>query len=703
MKKPLTTLLRFIQNNISSTALMEHPIIRLPGIINRTLSLLILLPGLMISCTEQEVIETDVCIYGATSAGIIAACSSFLLGKDVVLADPACHLGGLSSGGLGQTDIGNKFAVTGLSRKFYRDAGQHYGELEAWTFEPHVADSIFRKYLAKAGIQPLLIHRLIKVTKHGRKILKIHLAGGSPGKGQEKNTRVIIRAKVFIDCTYEGDLMAMSGVSYTVGREANTRYDETWNGVHLSVYHQFPDGIDPYLVSGDSSSGLLWGISRELLEPEGTGDRKVQAYNYRVCLTDSVENMIPITRPVNYDSSRYELLLRLIGQSGIRDLYHYFIWSPMPNRKTDINNHGAFSTDYIGMNWDYPDAGSAERARIINEHRDYTLGLFYFLGNDLRVPEEIRSEMNKWGLPADEYTGSGHFSPQLYIREARRMTGEYMMTEHNCTGSATVDDGIGLAAYTMDSHNCQRIVVNGMVKNEGDVQIGGFPPYPVSYRSLVPKRDECTNLLVPVCLSASHIAFGSIRMEPVFMVLAQSSAIAASLAIDQDIDLQDVDAAAIRLLNETDPYLDGTPPDILIDNRDTTRVTVEGNWITRPQGWVDKSYFLDFLINTESASPRRKAGFSFTVPETGRYALYYYCPDLSGYDQGDGIADRLPCLLTHSSGYEKFQVSISRYPAKWSPCGIYPFDTGATYSLTVDAGNLPGTVAADAILLIKTN
>src|SRR4030042_954564 len=213
----------FIQSYAGGTALNAHPIIQLPGIINRTLSLLILFPVLMISCTEQQVIETDVCIYGATSAGVITACSSFLLGKDVVLADPAGHVGGLSSGGLGQTDIGNKFAVTGLSRQFYRDLGKHYGELEAWTFEPHVADSIFRRYLDKAGIKPLLNHRLVRVTKHGRRILKIHLAGGSPGQDQKTNTRVTIRAKVFIDCTYEGALMAMSDVSYTVGREANAQ------------------------------------------------------------------------------------------------------------------------------------------------------------------------------------------------------------------------------------------------------------------------------------------------------------------------------------------------------------------------------------------------------------------------------------------------------------------------------------------------
>jgi hypothetical protein len=362
--------------------------------------------------------------------------------------------------------------------------------------------------------------------------------------------------------------MAQTGVSYAVGREANALYGETNNGAWLSIHHQFPDGIDPYKIPGDPSSGLLWGITNDTLAPQGSGDKKVQAYNFRICLTNNLANLIPITRPANYDSIRYELLLRLMKNTGKTTLSDYFRWNIMPGQKTDINNQNGFSTDMIGMNWNYPDASYAEREKIIADHVDYTKGLLYFVGHDLRVPEELRRQMQLWGYPKDEFTKTCHFTPQLYIREARRMIGEYVMTEHNCIGKEIVSDPVGMAAYTMDSHNVQRIVVNGMVKNEGDVEIGGFPPYPISYRSITPKRSECKNLLVPVCLSASHIAYGSIRMEPVFMVLGQSAAVAASEAINTNEAVQEVDVKKIRSKLAEDPLLDGSRPDIVINNSD---------------------------------------------------------------------------------------------------------------------------------------
>ncbi len=319
-----------------------------------------------------------------------------------------------------------------------------------------------------------------------------------------------VTAKQFIDCTYEGDLMAMAGVSYTVGREDNKQYNETLDGVQPAEYHkrsgmhQFPDGVDPYRIPGDPSSGLVWGISKDKLQPTGSGDKEVQAYNFRICLTDSAENRIPITRPGDYDSSKYELMVRLFAaQPEMRKISDYFIWSRMPHHKTDINNRGGFSTDMIGMNYDYPDGSYKKRQKIFNEHLSYTKGLLYFMRSDPRVPEVLRNFVADWGYCKDEFKDFGYFTPQLYIREARRMIGEYVMTEHNCRGEEKVEDGIGMAAYTMDSHNCQRIVVNGMVKNEGNVEVGGFTPYPVSYRSLTPKKAECQNLLVPVCLSAS--------------------------------------------------------------------------------------------------------------------------------------------------------------------------------------------------------
>jgi hypothetical protein len=491
-----------------------------------------------LSALAQQKISVDICVYGATSGGVIAAYTASKLGKKVVLITSEGHLGGLSSGGLGNTDIGNKIAITGLARDFYRRVGLHYGKPEQWIFEPHVAEDIFKAYMQEASIRVLFHQSLKALFKKGLQIQEIRTV---PADSEADHSTYVIQAKEYIDCSYEGDLMAMAAVSYTVGRESNQQYHETYNGIQLLDKHQFPDGVDPYIVEGKPETGLLWGIGSAELNARGSGDKKLQAYNFRLCLTDSTQNRIEITKPDRYDSSHYALLLRYIKIRNPKSLEDGILnINLMPDRKTDINNNGPFSTDMIGMNYDYPNGNSETRKRIIQTHIDYDKGLLYFIGHDERMPEHLRNEMLRWGYPKDEYADNNHWSPQLYIRESRRMIAGYVMTEANCTGQLKVTDGIGLAAYTMDSHNCQRVIVNGMVKNEGDVQVGGFLPYPVSYRSIVPKPNECTNLFVPVCLSASHIAYGSIRMEPVFMVLGQSSATAAVMAIDEQLPVQKI-------------------------------------------------------------------------------------------------------------------------------------------------------------------
>ena len=500
----------------------------------------------------------DVCIYGGTASGVIAAYTAKKCGKTVVLIEPGKMLGGMTTGGLGQTDIGNKQAITGLSRQFYQRIGKKYGVDEQWTFEPRVAGQVLAEYISGAHIEYLLETELVKVNKSGAAIRSIMLktAGTSPAAFE-------VAAKQFLDCTYEGDLMAKAGVSFTIGREDNKKYNETLNGFQLAEYHkqsgahQFPDGISPYKTPGVPSSGLVWGVGTAKASPTGTGDNKVQTYNFRICLTDSAENQIPITQPADYDAGKYELLARLFtAQPAMRKINDYLIWSLMPNHKTDINNRGGFSSDMIGENFGWPDGTAAQRQKIFDAHLSYTKGLLYFLKSDHRVPDTIRSFMGRWGYPKDEYIAFGNFTPQLYVREGRRMIGEYVMTEHNCLGKEKITDSVGQAAYTMDSHNIQRLVVDGMVKNEGNVEVGKFPPYPVSYRSITPKQRECTNLLVPVCLSASHIAYGSIRMEPVFMVLGQSAAMAASMAIDAKLAVQKIDVNKLQEWLQADPVLE---------------------------------------------------------------------------------------------------------------------------------------------------
>lgn len=508
---------------------------------------LICTAGILFSCTDAETIRTDVCIYGGTSAAVTAARAAAEKGCKVVIICPDPVLGGMTTGGLGSTDIGNKQAIIGMARQFYRDLGKHYGTDEQWTFEPSAAQVIIDSYVDNPNITLFKGFYLNSLSKKGSRIVSITC---NDEKGETSRT---VRADSFIDATYEGDLLAMSGVSYHVGREDASVYGEEWNGSHISYYHQFVDGIDPYVEKGNPQSGLLWGIQEGNLKEEGTGDTLVQAYNFRLCLSNDRDNQIPFTKPEDYDPSVYELLVRVFEADPDPQINNYFIWSLMPGGKTDVNNRGPFSTDMIGMSHEYPEASWERRKEIIAAHKSYTLGLMWFYVSDPRVPEVLQNFVRQWGWAKDEYTATGGWTHQIYVREARRMISDYVATQADCDGKGNVEDGIGYAAYQMDSHNCERILVEKdgkvMVKNEGDVEKGGGMPYPISYRSIVPRREECTNLLVPVCLSSSHIAFGSIRMEPVFLELGQVCGIAASLAGRKPV--QDVD---FRLIQEEVGY-----------------------------------------------------------------------------------------------------------------------------------------------------
>jgi hypothetical protein len=517
-------------------------------------------------------VEADVVVYGGTSAGVAAAVQAAKMGKSVVLVGPDRHLGGLSSGGLGYTDSGNTQAVGGLAREFYGRIYRRYsddgvwrwqkisefknegqgsrsrveGEQTMWTFEPRVAEAVFDEWVAENRVpvyRDEWLDRAKGVVKRGGRIASIAMLSGKT-----------FRAKVFIDATYEGDLMAAAGVSYHVGREANSVYGEAWNGVQLEAYkhhrHYFMTPVSPYKVPGDPSSGALFGVSAEPPGKTGDGDRRVQAYCFRTCLTRHAPNRVPFPKPEGYDPANYELLLRDL-LTGRKDFFEKF--DLIPNLKTDTNNHGAFSSDFIGMNYDYPDASYERRREIVRAHEDYQKGYYYFVANDPRVPAALREEMARWGLAADEFKDNGNWPHQIYVREARRMIGQRVMTEHDTLNKTQVADPVGMGSYTLDSHNCQRyITADGAVQNEGDVGVRTRGPYRISYGSIVPRKAECENLFVPVCLSSSHIAFGSIRMEPVFMILGQSAATAAAHAIDEGKAVQDIDYARLRGRLEAD-------------------------------------------------------------------------------------------------------------------------------------------------------
>lgn len=510
----------------------------------------------------------DLIIYGGTSAGVIAAVQAKRMGKSAVIVCPDKHLGGLSSGGLGFTDTGDKSVIGGLAREFYHRIWQHYDRPEAWRwqkkeqygnkgqgtpaidgenrtmwiFEPHVAEQVFEDFVREHHLRvdrDEWLDRARGVQKKNGRITSITMLSGKTYAG-----------RMFIDATYEGDLMAAAGVEYHVGREARSVYGETWNGVQTGVLHHrhhfgvLKEKISPYVVPGDPASGVLPRISTEPPGEYGQGDKRVQAYCYRFCATDHPDNRIPWPKPDGYDPAQYELLLRVFN-AGWRETFDKF--DPIPNRKTDSNNHGPFSTDNIGMNYDYPEASYERRREILREHETYQKGWLYFIANDPRVPADVQKEMRRWGLARDEFKDNGGWPHQIYVRESRRMIGKHVMTENELLKKRPTPESVGMGSYTIDSHNVQRYITpEGYVQNEGDIGVSTQGPYEIAYGALVPKAGQCDNLLVPVCVSASHIAFGSIRMEPVFMILAQSAATAASLAMDRSIPVQEVPYAELR-------------------------------------------------------------------------------------------------------------------------------------------------------------
>jgi hypothetical protein len=486
----------------------------------------------------------DLVVYGGTAAGVTTAVSAAREGLRVVLLEPRDHIGGMVSGGLSRTDVGRREVIGGMALEFYWRAGRRY-EMQrhlqdiAWLPEPKVAEAIFQEMIGEAGVEVRYRHRLREKTgvrKESLRIVEITMENGNRFQG-----------KIFADCSYEGDLMAQAGVSYTWGREGVRTYGEELAGVREKTpYHQFTVDIP----AKDENGKLLPEISPDPPGEIGSADRKVQAYNFRLILTDEPSNQTPFPKPPDYRPERYALLAKLLkawtAKEG-RALRLNDVTGPgmIPNRKGDFNNKGAFSTDYIGKNYDYPDGSYARREEIWRDHENYVKGFFYFLAHDPQVPPELQAEMNRWGLAKDEFTDNGNFPNQLYIREARRMVGDFVVTQKDLQTELTKPDPIGMGSYNSDSHNIQRVITpNGMVINEGDVEVG-VKPYQIPYRVMLPKKSEVINLLVPVCFSASHVAYSSLRMEPQYMIIGQAAGVAAAMASKGNGAVQGIDASVL--------------------------------------------------------------------------------------------------------------------------------------------------------------
>jgi hypothetical protein len=667
----------------------------------------------------------DIVVYGGTSGGVAAGIQAKRMGQTAVLIEPTKFLGGLTTGGLGATDIGNKQAIGGLSREFYQRIFKFYAdpahwtrqtrqdyfakkqhgnsdqEDTMWTFEPHVATKVYDDMIAEARLPVVFGERLdLKsgVVRDGSRIREIVMESGRR-----------FAAKVFIDATYEGDLMARAGVSYHVGREANATYGETINGIQTShaKSHQFIRSVDPYVKPGDPKSGVIFGIQTDGPGVEFEGDRRIQAYNYRMCTTDVPENRLDWEKPAGYDEKMFELALRNC-EAGDERLSWNPVW--MPNRKTDTNNNFAVSTDFIGMNYDYPDADYATRERIVREHVLWQKGLMWTYAHHPRVPEKIRAAFQNLGLAKDEFPDNGHWPRQLYVREARRMISDYVMVERNCRREVIAEDSVGMGAYNMDSHNAQRYVTKeGFVRNEGDIQTG-TRPYPISYRSIVPKASQCTNLLVPVCLSASHIAYGSIRMEPVFMVLGQSAATAAAQAIDEKADVQKIDYVKLKARLLADRQV--------LDLASAPRVVKESVGKEKLGGVVvddGEAKLTGFEAHGTTASPfvgegyahdgnadkgKQRAVFAAKLPQGGDYEVRFAYPALANR------ATNVPVTVKFSGGEKKIIVN-ERIKAPidglFISLGKFQFAAGADAVVEVGNEGTDGHVIVDAVqwLLVK--
>ena len=665
--------------------------------------------------TQQK---ADVVVYGGTSAGVAAAIQVARMGKSVVMIEPTLHPGGLTTSGLGMTDSGDKRMVGGISREFYQRLKKHYDDPAVWvhvdrqkyaqyraaddamwTFEPHVAEAVFRQMLAETSVKVVMGQRLDRATGvvvADQRIVSIRMESGEVYAGSQ-----------FIDCTYEGDLMAAAGVSFTVGREANSQYGETLNGnqPRRNVHnHRFIKQVDPYKIPGDRRSGLLPEIEESVAGEEGAGDHRIQAYCFRMCMSNVPANSVPFPMPQGYDEGRYELLLRNFEAGDHRVPMHAAV---MPNGKTDTNNNGAFSTDYLGGNYSYPEAGYAQREAIVRDHEDYQKGLMWTLANHPRVPATVREEMSKWGLAKDEFVENGNWPYQLYVREARRMVSDYVMTELDCRRLRMVDDSVGIGSYNMDSHNVRRYVTaEGFVQNEGDIQVSPGGPYLISYRSIIPAAGQVQNLTVPVCLSATHAAYGSIRMEPVFMILGQSAATAAVLSIDQRVALQKLAFEQLREKLLADGQVLDLPsnirqavvyrktelPGIVLDDSDGQ---TEGVWSvgSTVAPYVGTSY----LHDGDGEKGGKFVTFRVTIPRDGTYSIRL------GYTPNPNRATNVPVTVTIDGRAKLHRVNQQQIPSidkLFVPLQMATLSDGQEVLITVSNAGTDGHVVVDSVQVV---
>jgi len=660
----------------------------------------------------QPAQDYDVVIYGGTPAGIISGVAAAREGVSVIMIEPTKWIGGMVTGGLTKSDIGNSATIGGYAKEFFTRAAVAYPDKYMWYAEPQANMAAYQAMVREARVEVVHGQRIKSVQREGKRILELTLQDGRSFRG-----------KMFIDATYEGDLMARAGVSYIVGRESRDQYGEPLAGfmpmpVRLRTDEVMAStcacvgGTGPHYIHGtpckisarDEQGNLIFGVTEGKGDP-GSADKLTQSYNFRVVVTQRKDILVPFPKPQHYDASRYELLLRLIKAYPQVRFARLFHLCEVANGKFDLNAQGLFSTDYPGGNVGYPDGDYAARDRIWQDHVDYIQGMLWFLEHDERVPQALRDETKDWGLCRDEFTDNNYWPYALYVREARRMIGEYVMVQNDCQRATKKPDSVGMGSFVIDCHIVQRIVTpEGFVTDEGSFQDAPARPYQIPYRSLVPKKTECENLLVPVCLSASHIAYCSLRMEPVYMALGQASGVAASMAIRNSQSVQAIEVTALQnklraqkavLELHLPNVIEATSlPGIVLDDEDAT---FTGDWTASSYGNpIDGASRHD----QNSGKGAKSARFELKVPKAGKYEVRL------AYTAAPNRASNVPVTIEHTGGSSKATVNQKLKPAidsHFATMGVYLFEPKKEAVVTVANQGTDGYVAVDAVQLVPVD
>lgn len=643
--------------------------------------------------------SADVLIYGGTAGGVLSAIAAAREGASVLLIEPGQHLGGMLTGGLSHTDYGDRAVIGGLAIDFYRRVAKYYDkELYFWRGpEPTIGENLLKDWLKELKVKIIYGERIKALEKQGKEIKSIESLSGKS-----------FAAKVYVDATYEGDLLARAGVSYTIGREGVSNYGESWAGRQpfRPDKHTFPLPVSPFKNGKDGE--LLPLINPRPMAAIGQADSGVQAYCFRLIMTNNPTNRIAITRPADYDSARYELLRRYLKIRMPKTLRETGVIGPrinLPNQKAEINSLGPISTNlYDGSNWAYPDADYPLRDAIWNDHLSYTKGLLYFIAYDSSVPENIRNEAKQWGLAKDEFKDTEHFPHQLYIRVARRMIGEYVLTQNDLMKDVIKYDAIGMGSYNMDVRHVQRgyDMVSRFPElvaetyNEGYLSIPVLP-YQIPYRSIVPKFEDCSNLIVPVCISSSNLAYASFRMEPQYMIAGHAAGVAAAMAVKNKTPVQRVDISALqtKLLQQGQILsLEENPngffqqgETVIVDDDMTRFVEKSGNWTLSENPDVAR-HQITYYINTDKES----AWISYQpwLPKDGNYKVYGW------WVKDSSAASDVPVKIEFAGGSKTIMANQQETGNGWVLLGSFPFEAGKKGKVTITNEGAKGIVEADA-------